>query len=59
MDSGVAVSIILIFFCLQYPNNGTIGLNTIQAWWGNNVFLNTADGKALPLLKVPAGSTFG
>jgi hypothetical protein len=59
MDSGLAVSIILIFFCLQYPNNGTIGLNTVQTWWGNTVFLKTADGMALPYLTVPAGSTFG
>lgn len=43
MDSGVAVAIILIYFCLQYPQNGTIGQNTIQTWWGNTVFKNTAD----------------
>ncbi|EGO23107.1 hypothetical protein SERLADRAFT_371352 [Serpula lacrymans var. lacrymans S7.9] len=59
MDSGVAVSIILIFFCLQYPANGTIGLNSIQTWWGNTVFLNTADGRAEPLLTIPPGQTFG
>jgi hypothetical protein len=59
MDSGLAVSIIIIFFCLQYPNDGTIALHTIQSWWGNTVFWNTADGKALPLLTVPEGSTFG
>jgi OPT family small oligopeptide transporter len=59
LDSGLAVSIILIFFCLQYPQNGTIGLNTIQSWWGNKVFLNTADGNSLPLLTLPEGSTFG
>ncbi|KAF5375910.1 hypothetical protein D9615_008169 [Tricholomella constricta] len=35
LDAGVAVSAILIFFCLQYPQNGNIGLNTIQTWWGN------------------------
>ncbi|KAJ7271565.1 OPT oligopeptide transporter protein-domain-containing protein [Mycena rebaudengoi] len=41
LDSGVAVSAVLIFFCLQYPRDGAIGKNTIQAWWGNNVYLNT------------------
>jgi len=59
MDSGLAVSIILIYFCLEYPKNGTIGLNTVQSWWGNTVFRNTTDWRALPLLTVPEGSTFG
>ncbi|KAL4071896.1 OPT oligopeptide transporter [Scleroderma citrinum] len=59
MDSGVAVSIILVFFILQYPANGTIGINTIQKWWGNTVFTKTADGQALPLLPIPASGTFG
>jgi hypothetical protein len=36
MDSGVAVSAVLIFFILQYPKDGTIGANTIQVWWGNS-----------------------
>jgi len=40
LDSGVAVSVVLIFFCLQYPKNGTIGLNTIQTWWGNTYVLS-------------------
>jgi hypothetical protein len=35
MDSGVAVSAVLIFFILQYPRDGSIGANTIQTWWGN------------------------
>jgi hypothetical protein len=35
MDSGVAVSAVLIFFILQYPRDGKIGANTIQTWWGN------------------------
>ncbi|KAG1727749.1 OPT oligopeptide transporter [Suillus paluster] len=45
LDSGLAVSIVLIFFCLQYPANGTIGENNVLTWWGNTVFLNTADGR--------------
>ncbi|KAG1878964.1 OPT oligopeptide transporter protein-domain-containing protein [Suillus subluteus] len=59
MDSGLGISIILIFFCLQYPKNGTIGLNTVQSWWGNTVYLDTADGKSMPLLTLQEGSTFG
>ncbi|PPQ65048.1 hypothetical protein CVT26_015744 [Gymnopilus dilepis] len=35
LDSGVAVSAVLIFFILQYPKNGTIGIDNVQKWWGN------------------------
>lgn len=35
LDSGVAISAILIFFCLQYPRNGDIGATNLQVWWGN------------------------
>ncbi|KAG1850523.1 OPT oligopeptide transporter protein-domain-containing protein [Suillus tomentosus] len=59
MDSGLAISIILIFFCLQYPDNGTIGLHTIQTWWGNTVYAKTADGQYTALWTLPEGSTFG
>ncbi|KAJ2936791.1 hypothetical protein H1R20_g315, partial [Candolleomyces eurysporus] len=55
LDSGVAISAIVIFFCLQYPRNGTIGLETVQAWWGNTVFLNTADSHGTPLRKLGEG----
>ncbi|KAF5376874.1 hypothetical protein D9615_007249 [Tricholomella constricta] len=34
LDSGVAVCIILIFFALQFPKNGTIGATTLSSWWG-------------------------
>lgn len=59
LDSGVAVSIVLIFFILQYPKNGTIGENTVAKWWGNTVFTNTADFNATPLRTVAPGGTFG
>ncbi|KAG9002777.1 hypothetical protein FRB93_011379 [Tulasnella sp. JGI-2019a] len=59
LDSGVAISIVFVFFVLQYPKNGTIGLNTIQAWWGNTVYLNTADAHGTPLLAVPDSGSFG
>ncbi|KAF8350168.1 OPT oligopeptide transporter protein-domain-containing protein [Amanita rubescens] len=38
LDSGVAISSIVIFFCLLYPKGG-IQLN----WWGNNFWTTTAD----------------
>ena len=63
LDSGVAISAILIFFILQYPDNGHIGLNTIQTWWGNTVSVKTADygpgGGGTPLLTMPPGVPFG
>ncbi|KAL1942284.1 hypothetical protein VTO73DRAFT_6348 [Trametes versicolor] len=63
LDSGVAVSIIVVYFTLQYPQNGAIGKNNIQKWWGNTVSTNTADfgpqGAGTPLSAMPPGQTFG
>lgn len=59
LDSGLAFSVILIFFTLQYPKNGKIGATNIQVWWGNTVFSNTADGQGLPYKPLPASGTFG
>lgn len=59
MDSGVAIGLILVFFCLQFPRNGTIGVHTIQTWWGNTVFKNTGDWNDITLKTVPDGQTFG
>jgi len=59
LDSGVAISAILIFFMLQYPRNGTIGKNNIEMWWGNTVSFNNADGNALPLKALAPGEHFG
>ncbi|KAJ7828906.1 OPT oligopeptide transporter protein-domain-containing protein [Mycena olivaceomarginata] len=59
LDSGVAVSAVVIFFILQYPMNGNIGINTIQVWWENTVWLNTADGRKTPLIALADEDTFG
>ncbi|KIP09442.1 hypothetical protein PHLGIDRAFT_34454 [Phlebiopsis gigantea 11061_1 CR5-6] len=59
LDAGVAVSVVVIFFCLQYPRNGSIGLTTVQSWWGNTVSFNTADARKTPLLTVADGEFFG
>lgn len=59
MDSAVAFAIVIIFFALQYPLNGTIGASTVQTWWGNTVFAKTADGEAMPYKVVPNSGTFG
>jgi OPT family small oligopeptide transporter len=61
LDSGLAVSAVLIFFILQYPDNGNIGKNSIQTWWGNTVSGNNADaaGTAIFTLNKKLNETFG
>jgi len=63
LDSGVAVSIIVIFFALQFPKNGTIGLTNIATWWGNTVPFVGADygplGAGTPVQALNPGETFG
>lgn len=55
LDAGVAISLLVIFFCLQLPNGG-VELN----WWGNTVWVNTADANGVPLLTPdPINPTFG
>lgn len=53
LDSGLAIGIILVYFCLQYPENNAIGLHNIQKWWGNTVFNNTADFASASLREIP------
>ncbi|KZT04573.1 OPT oligopeptide transporter, partial [Laetiporus sulphureus 93-53] len=59
LDSGLAVSIIVIFFCVQYPRAGKIGADTLQKWWGNTVFLDNADGRSASYKVVESGGYFG
>jgi OPT family small oligopeptide transporter len=59
LDAGVALGLIAIYFMLQYPRNGTIGLNTVQAWWGNTVWLKTSDALGAPHRSLNPGETFG
>jgi OPT family small oligopeptide transporter len=56
LDAGVALAIILVFFSVQYPKGG-FTLN----WWGNTVWMNTADGTGLgpTLYTLQPGETFG
>ena len=37
MDSGTMISVLFIFFTLQFPKGGRIRLN----WWGNDVFMKS------------------
>jgi len=59
LDSGTAIGVMLVYFCLQFPLSGTIGANTIQQWWGNRVYKETADWQYVPLKTVSSGTTFG
>ncbi|KAJ7232442.1 OPT oligopeptide transporter protein-domain-containing protein [Mycena haematopus] len=63
LDSGVAVCIIVIFFALQFPKNGTIGLTNIATWWGNTVPFVGADygpnGAGTPVQALAPGASFG
>ncbi|KAJ7647777.1 OPT oligopeptide transporter protein-domain-containing protein [Roridomyces roridus] len=51
LDCGTVISLIVIFFTLQFPDNGNIELN----WWGNNVYENTADRHRAAWKQIPAG----
>jgi OPT family small oligopeptide transporter len=52
LDSGVAVSAIIIFFTVIFPGASL-------SWWGNNVQSTTIDGKGTPWKPIPANGTFG
>ncbi|KAE8136024.1 OPT oligopeptide transporter protein-domain-containing protein [Aspergillus pseudotamarii] len=52
LDSGVAVSAILIFFSLVLPG-------VSLSWWGNNVNRGTVDSKGTPWLELKLNETFG
>ncbi|KAH9955686.1 small oligopeptide transporter [Russula dissimulans] len=59
LDAGYAIGLVLIFFTLQYPKNGDVGINTVQAWWGNTVYTKTDDAMGVSHKTIPKGSTFG
>jgi OPT oligopeptide transporter protein len=52
LDAGVALGILAVFFIFQVR-----GVDL--SWWGNNVWMNTADARGEPLLKLAPGETFG
>lgn len=52
LDSGVAVSAIVIFFAVIFPGGEL-------RWWGNDVSSGTADGRGTPWKQVPVNGTFG
>ncbi|KAM6495187.1 small oligopeptide transporter [Amanita muscaria] len=59
LDVGTAFGVILVYFCLQYPLNGRLGFNSIQQWWGNQVFKQTTDWQNAARISLQSGETFG
>jgi hypothetical protein len=59
LDAGYGIGIMIVFFALQYPKNGTIGQNSVLTWWGNTVYTQTADYQGVPYKTIAEGDTFG
>ncbi|EME38617.1 hypothetical protein DOTSEDRAFT_91998 [Dothistroma septosporum NZE10] len=53
IDFGTAFAGIIIFFAVSYPGY------SFPDWWGNTVFLNTADAKGLAYKSMPESGYFG
>lgn len=51
----MAISVIIIFFTLQYPKEGGIGAKTLMKWWGNTVGTRTTDYISASLWPIPEG----
>lgn len=49
LDSGTVLSLIVVFFTLEFPKGG-VQLN----WWGNTVYQNTADYTREPWRPIPS-----
>ena len=53
LDSGTVLSVIFIFFTLQFPKGGRIGIK----WWGNEVFINSTSPASMRVI-VQVGLTY-
>ncbi|KAI6822266.1 small oligopeptide transporter, OPT family [Hortaea werneckii] len=53
VDTGTALAGIVIFFAISYPGY------SFPEWWGNNVYLNTADGRGDAWKPMPESGYFG
>ncbi|KEI41575.1 uncharacterized protein L969DRAFT_85375 [Mixia osmundae IAM 14324] len=49
LEGGTILGTLFVFFCLQYPRNGTIAIN----WWGNDVFTKTLDWQGVTYRNAP------
>ncbi|KAI0728567.1 OPT-domain-containing protein [Fomitopsis betulina] len=50
LDSGTVISLLVIFFTLEFPNGGHY-----LSWWGNDVWKNTMDFKGAIVKTPPSG----
>ncbi|VDB93475.1 unnamed protein product [Peniophora sp. CBMAI 1063] len=55
LDAGVIIAMVVIFFCLQLPKEGSI----VVSWWGNDFWQTTADALGTPLKLLAPGEIFG
>jgi OPT family small oligopeptide transporter len=55
LDGGSVLAMSVIFFALQAWKSGGINID----WWGNNVWMNTADANGVPLKPFPASGIIG
>lgn len=55
LDAGVIIALVVIFFCLQLPKEGSITVS----WWGNDFWQTTADALGTPLKLLAPGEIFG
>jgi len=51
LDSGTVISVLFIFFALQFPKNDSLA----PKWWGNQVWMQTDDFMHVPLKQSPPG----
>ncbi|KAJ7776309.1 OPT oligopeptide transporter protein-domain-containing protein [Mycena metata] len=51
LDCGTVMSLMVIFFALQFPKHGRMAVD----WWGNSVYRHTADHHKRPWKQVPSG----
>ncbi|AJR61620.1 ASG_G0027790.mRNA.1.CDS.1 [Saccharomyces cerevisiae] len=52
VEAGVAISVVIIFLCVQYPGGKL-------SWWGNNVWKRTYDNDYKKFYTLKKGETFG
>ncbi|KAF8078330.1 OPT oligopeptide transporter [Lyophyllum atratum] len=53
LDAGVVIALIVIFFAIQYPTGAEI------TWWGNTVWIDTADTMGIPFRTLGPEDTIG
>ncbi|KAF5377622.1 hypothetical protein D9615_005109 [Tricholomella constricta] len=53
LEAGVVIALIVIFFAIQYPTGIEI------EWWGNMVWIDTADTMGIPFRELAPDATIG